>query len=311
MIYFIYGEDSFRGKEKLKEIIEQYKTKHKSGLNLVQINTKEQNFSDFYSNFKINSMFSEKKLIIIKNIFSTKDGLSSGWKEDFIKNIKDLQDIKDIIVIYEDVAVDQRTKIFKTLIKFAKCQEFDYLQPAVLKRWVSQKAKIEPEAVDLLINFVGKDLWQLSNEINKLSNYKKGLVIKKEDVKLLVKPNVETDIFKTIDSFASKNKKQSLMLLHQFLEDGENPLYLLSMITYQFRNLLIVKELMEKQKPYNVIVKQSGLHPFVAQKTYYMCSQFTLLELKKIYQKIFQIDLEIKTGKIDAEIALDLLVASI
>lgn len=306
MIIFLYGEDSFRAKEKLKEIIEQYKTKHKSGLNLIQINTKEKDFTDFYSNFKINSMFSEKKLIILKNIFSASD-----WQEEFLKNIKDLQNIKDIVVIYEDIAVDQRTKLFKTLIKSAKCQEFNNLQPAALKKWILQKIKIEPEPVDLLINFVGKDLWQLSNEINKLSNYKRGLVIKKEDIKLLVKPNVENDIFKTIDSFASKNKKQSLLLLHQYIEDGENPLYLLSMIAYQFRNLLTVKELMEKQKPYNVIVKQSGLHPFVAQKTYYMCSQFTLQELKKIYRKIFQIDLEIKTGKIDAEIALDLLVASI
>ena len=34
-------------------------------------------------------------------------------------------------------------------------------------------------------------------------------------------------------------------------------------------------------------------------------------ELKKIYQKIFQIDLDIKTGKIEAETALDLLLAEI
>jgi DNA polymerase III delta subunit len=35
MIYFLYGEDSFRSKEKLNEIILSYRQVHKSGLNLV------------------------------------------------------------------------------------------------------------------------------------------------------------------------------------------------------------------------------------------------------------------------------------
>jgi hypothetical protein len=34
-------------------------------------------------------------------------------------------------------------------------------------------------------------------------------------------------------------------------------------------------------------------------------------ELKKIYQKIFQVDSDIKIGKIESETALDLLVSSI
>ena len=34
-------------------------------------------------------------------------------------------------------------------------------------------------------------------------------------------------------------------------------------------------------------------------------------QLKKIYQKIFQVDFDIKTGKIEPETALDLLLAEI
>ena len=79
------------------------------------------------------------------------------------------------------------------------------------------------------------------------------------------------------------------------------------MVAYQFRNLLIIKELMEKGEPYGAIAKKSGLHPFVVQKTYYLCNQFSLLELKKIYNKIFQTDADIKIGKIEPELALDLL----
>jgi DNA polymerase III delta subunit len=63
--------------------------------------------------------------------------------------------------------------------------------------------------------------------------------------------------------------------------------------------------------PYTLIAKKSGLHPFVVQKSSYLCNQFSMSDLKKIYQKIFQVDSEIKTGKIDSEMALELLLSGI
>ena len=54
-----------------------------------------------------------------------------------------------------------------------------------------------------------------------------------------------------------------------------------------------------------------GLHPYVIKKSFFLCRKFEESELKKIYKKIFQIDFDIKTGKIDPQMALDLLVAEI
>ena len=311
MIYFLYGEDSFRSKQKLREIIDGYKKVHKSGLNLIYADAKEKTFVDFYSNFKTTSMFAEKKLVVLKNVFA-----NAKFQEDFLENIKKIEELKDIVVIFESEAPDQRTKIFKQLSKTAKCQEFNFLQPAMLKKWIALQfenngVKINYSALDLLAVFVKNDLWRMANEIKKLSSYKKGSEITREDVLLLVRPNIENDIFKTIDALAGKEKQLALSLLHKHIEDGDNALYLLSMISYQFRNLLIIKELQEKQKSYSEIARKSGLHPFVAQKTYALCSHFSFPQLKKIYQKIFQADSDIKTGKIEPELALDLLICEI
>ncbi|MCX6720833.1 MAG: DNA polymerase III subunit delta [Candidatus Staskawiczbacteria bacterium] len=311
MIYFIFGEDSYRSKRKLDEIILSYKEKHKSGLSLLYIDVEKKQFKDFYSELKITSMFAEKKLIILSNVFA-----EDKFVEDFLENIKELENAKDIIIVYEDCVADKRTKLFKELQKRAKCQEFEPLDFAKTKNWVVKEfathgAKINNDALEFLVNFVGNDLWQMTNEINKLSNYGLGKSIKKEDVELLVRPNTENEIFKTIEAVASKDKKTALSLLHKHLDDGEAPLYLLSMIAYQFRTLLIIKDLQDKKEPYGLIAKKSGLHPFVVQKSSYLCNQFTMEQLKKIYRKIFQIDSDIKTGKIEAETALDLLLSEI
>ncbi len=311
MVIFLYGQDSYRSKQKMDDIILHYKGSGKTGLNLISLDAKDISFSDFYDNFKISSMFAEKKLIILKNIFANKN-----FQEDFVKEVKNIENLKDVVLVYENEAPDQRLKLFKTLLKECKCQEFVPLAGLPLKKWAQGEfeklnQKINVDALDLLLNYVGSDLWRLSAEIRKLSNFRVGAVIKKDDIELQVRPRIELDIFKTIDALAAKNKPQALALLHKQLDGGEVPLYLLSMIAYQFKNLLIVKELAQKGLMYASIVQKSGLHPFVVKKTYYACGQFSFEELKNIYRRIFEIDFDIKTGRIEAETALDLLVAEI
>src|SRR3989339_214442 len=278
MIYFLYGPDNYRSREKLNEIVLGYKKVHKSGLNFVYFDAKEKRFDDLQNIFKVAGMFAEKKLVVIKNLFANKK-----FQEDIL-SVLDGPALggENIIVIYEEDKVDERLKIFKDLKKpfglaqggQVKCQEFEYLTGAGLAKWLNlelqkNNVKMDSEVCNLLLNFVGNDLWQLHNEVIKLSNYlpaealaKAGKVITTNDVKLLVKPKINNDIFKTIEALTQKNKKQ-------------------------------------------------GLHPFVVQKTLPLCNKFTFEELKNIYQKIFEIDTDIKTGKIDAELAIDMLVAQI
>ena len=306
MILFLYGEDTYRMKEKMKEIIEKYKKVHKSGLNLKYFD----NFEDLKDGMKQMSMFKEKKLAIINNPFSNIE-----FKEKFSENGKDFAKSEDIIVFYQE-EVNKNDTFFKFLKKNAKCQEFSSLGGLKLKEWIRKEfgkyqTEIEPKSLEMLIEYIGNDLWRMANEIKKLASYKKNKIIKAEDIELLVRPKIETAIFKTIDAISQKNKKLAINLIHKHIEKGDHPLYLLSMINYQFRNLLIVKDFIERRKPYSIILKKSGLHPFVVRKSYYQAQKFSFQELKKIYQKIFQVDFDIKTGRIKPEIALDMLIAEI
>jgi len=146
----------------------------------------------------------------------------------------------------------------------------------------------------------------LSNEIHKLTSYESKQITDKH-IELLVHPSLEQNIFKTIDSISSKRKQKAINLIHQHIDKGDSPLYLLSMIAFQFRNLLIMKDQIHKGKNINEL----KWHPFVIKKTYKLSQSFELEQLKKIYQKIVETDLNIKTGKIDPEIGLELLIAQI
>ncbi|MCK4473948.1 DNA polymerase III subunit delta [Candidatus Parcubacteria bacterium] len=326
MIIFLFGADTYRSQKKLQEITEHYKKIHKSGLNLKYFDFQENDFEDFKNVIQQNSMFCEKKLIVLKECFA-----SENFKENFLKDAKKFVDLQDIILFYETEEPRKNNALFKFLEKNARCQEFKPLEGQSLKNWVQKEFKnyqtdIDSAALEKLIDFIGNDLWQFSNEIKKLVSFKNKPAqilqgktsagkekIEEQDIKLLVRPKIETHIFKTIDAIASKNnlrmgKKQAIELVHKHLQSGAHPLYLLTMITFQFRNLLIVKDLIEKRLPYNSILKRSKLHPFVVRKTCSQARQFSFEQLKKIYQKIFQADLNIKTGRVSPETALDLLI---
>lgn len=311
MIIFLYGADTFRQKQKLNEIIESYKEKHKKGFGLIFFDCQKNDCQDLRNEIETGSIFKEKKLIVLRNVFSNKK-----FKDDFLENGKVFLESDDLILICEENDIDKRDGLFKFLEKKAKAQEFQSLSEEKLIAWIKNefkkhKTEIDPYVARKLFIFAGDDVWQLENEIKKLICYSAGKKITETDVVLLVRPKIENDIFKTIDSLTMGKKNEALRLIHKHLEKGDSPLYLLSMINFQFRNLLEVKDLMEKNTPYYGIIKKSGLHPFVVKKTYSQAQRFTISKLKKIYQKIFQADLSAKTGKMDPEDALDLLIASI
>ena len=311
MTILLYGLDTYRSRQKLNEIIENYKKVRKSGLNLRFFDGKELDFEDFLDEAQSFSMFAEKKLIILKDIFSNQE-----FKEKFLKDYKKFVNSHDIILFYEEGEVLESDRLFKLLKKSGELQEFRPLEGASLKNWIKKEiekygTKANPETISRLTEFVGSDTWRLSNEIQKLASFRGGKEIQAKDVELLVKPEIDNNIFKTIDAIALKNKKKALELLHKHLEKGESPLYLLSMINFQFRNLLMIKELVEENQPYYSILRKTQLKPFVVGKSYQQAQRFGLPELKKIYRKIFQADLDIKTGKMKAETALDLLIVEI
>jgi len=307
MIIFLHGPDNYRLREKLKDIVEQYKRNHKSGLNLKFLDGAKLDYQDFKEEFQQASMFKEKKLVVLNDVLDNEE-----FKKSFLENYQKFAKSDDIIVFCEEKEVSVKDPLVKLLLKEAKTQDFPLLNGAKLKNWIRKETdkyglKLDPQAVDKLSVFVGNDLWQLDNEIKKLAAYKKGGRVSNKDIGLLVKPKIEPDIFKTIDAIAKRDKKTALALIHQHLEKGDNPIYLLHMINYQFRNMLVVKDLLERGKSPN----QAKLHPFVVRKSLELAQKFTLEELKKIYHKIFKADFNIKTGKLESEAALDLLIAEI
>lgn len=321
MIIFFYGEDDFRSNEKLAEIKNKFLEKNKEGASLFVFDfaEKDWNIQEIILNISSGGLFSSKRFAIIKNVLAGKKEFSDDIFEKFLKTEAKKEKSDLILIFWESGKLKKSGKLCKMLQKIAKCQEFELLEGAKLKNWIigeigkigGENISINSMAIEKLIVFVGNDLNLLSREIEKLATYKNKGEITGEDVDALVKSKIDTDIFKTVDALARGDKKTALKTLHDHLDSGEDPFYLLSMYFYQFRNLVKVKPLAEKNMPSHEIASKLKMHPFVARKSLDQARNFSWTKLKSLYNQLCEIDFESKTGKTDIALALDKFVAGV
>ncbi len=329
MVFFFYGADSFRIRQKVNSVIAGYQAKHKSGLNFAKFDFGEAETLDKLKNFlDSSSMFAEKKLAVVDNLFIS----GKNEQEDFLEYLNKndiLKSESSFLVVAQELALteDKKSKqkyilknsqeLFKALTgKAVKVEEFDYLTGAKLEAWIKKEvertgAKIEVGAIKKMAAFVGADLWQMKNEIDKLAAFAGDKTIDEAMVDEFVKTKIDNDIFKTIDALANRNKQAALTLLHRHLAEGESEIYLMSMLVYQFRNLLLVKSEIERGAQFQSLGKTIRLHPYVLRKSFEQGKGFTFATLKKIYERLLDLDIAMKNGRIEPAVALDLVVGEI
>ena len=309
MLVFLYGRDGYRLKQGLDKIIEEYKSKHTSGMSFSILDASDGLLSDTLAKLedlvKTISFFNEKRLVVVKNPFLINDGLSA-----LIKKWGLAGDKERIIVCVEyqsEGELNKKYKGFWTMLaaKTNLVNNFESLDGKRLESWVVKETaghgkKIDVVTVQRLIWRAGGDSWLLSQEINKLVNYKDavgGDVITVADVDLLVVPKEDLNIFDIVDATANRNRLRAAKLIYDHLESSADPYYIFSMIIYQFRNLLRIKGLAKNAVPYISIIKQTGLKPFVVRKTYELCKKYDLDELKTLFTKLADLDLAAKNGE--------------
>ncbi|NCN52972.1 hypothetical protein GW950_00735 [Candidatus Wolfebacteria bacterium] len=223
MVIFLYGADSFRKNQKLKEIITDYKKKHSSfAIEKFYLQDKDVLFSlnDFV---KAISLFDNMKLGVIEH----KTLASKKEEKEYINILKENIKSKDVVLIV--LSERKPTKTFSFLLKAPVFfQEFDTLKGSLfidfLKKEASKKGiEFDQESRDLLASVYEGNTWGLITELDKLAllNTKK---ITKRVLEKYVDVSIPIDIFRTLGEITSAyNIGEKLTLLEElFKRSGDS-----------------------------------------------------------------------------------------
>jgi len=320
MYCLIYGPDTYRSKQKLESLRQAFMAKcDPTGVNVTTIGAELLNVNYFRRLVLSAGLFSPKRLIIIERFFNKKGNDDLGEAiSDFLENSADDKRGNSLIFWDEDISETGlskiKKKIFALLVKQKYSEEFSYLDRTHLKSWLvkalaASHKKITTEAADFMVEQVGPDLWQLQNEADKLAAVPEK-EIPLELVKKFVLPSPEEEIWPLVDALSAKNKKAALKLLRDQLDLGNDLLSIFGMLVRQYRILLMVSDALANGGPVHSfsLAQELKLHPFVCQKAMRQVKNYTLAELKNIYQQLLNIDIKIKTTSVNPEVLLDLLI---
>lgn len=330
MIIFLYGEDTYRSRKKLIELKEKFiKEVDPAGTSLVAADGGSIDLEEFNELVFPPSLFARKRMVVIENIFLSK-------KQDIFKNIVELlknkKKMDNILIFWDSLGSEEKlSKEKNDLLNFLKKADyigrFKALTNKETAEWIKSEVRdragsITLSAANLLSTFLGNDLWAVSNEIDKLINYKKGqklnlpddkknINIDVEDVEKLVRSGFDENIFALADAFSLKNKQAALKLLEEQIEAGVNEVYLLSMIIRQFKILFQIREGLDANHSARKITSLLKLHPYIIQKGVSQAKNFSLERLREILNKLIKIDFLVKKGLSTVRKELEIIIAKL
>ncbi len=268
----------------------------------------------------------DKRLVIVKGLIShiTRKGAGETGKKEVTRLIEDLPSLPPharLVLIERDV-ISEKNKVLKALVNLDNGYIGKYEKPQNLTGWIINRAKTEyqteilPQAAQAIADVVNEDMLRADNELYKLICYvDDDHPINEQDVAALTPYVPEANVFDMVDALARGNGRSALELIHRALHDNpRDPGFgLFSLIVRQFRLLLMVREHLANgggsQNP--VIAKALGVHPFVAGKISVQSRAFDTEQLDVILKRLQKYDQDMKTGRIEPRLALDLLVTSL
>ena len=318
MIILLTGKSHRLVSEHLALLTTSFKAKTKDSGQVVQRSIdKHTQLSELRDLLGTPSLFANKQLVILRGAIS---GLLTAENNKLLELIKKNafpETTSLVFVELEPLPKITQNKLLAYLKKSKKVKVIESLAPAnnaaikdLTLRAEKLGAKVDNAAARLLLQKIGTDYDQVIYELEKLALYVAGRTDKtvvSSDVSETIEAKLESDIFKTIDALGQRDLKQALGLLHRHVSQGAHPLYLLTMLRYQFKTMIQVAEAQEQTGDPRAIAQITKLNPFVIRKTQAQLRNYQGRDLKKVFNKMVDADEAIKTSRIDGELALDLL----
>jgi DNA polymerase-3 subunit delta len=156
------------------------------------------------------------------------------------------------VLIFAADELNGNRKITKLLTKHAVSVKFERLDDGDLNTWIKRQfdekgVQIDHLALRRLAELIGSDLRRLTNEVEKLCTAAlPSKLVTIELVESLVPNTKETDNFALTDAIVSGRGKHAFSVLNKILNDGAEPVQLLGLLSYNFRRLLMAKEMMDR-----------------------------------------------------------------
>lgn len=253
------------------------------------------------------SLFDNLKVVVVKSIDKITNCSAKAFS-DLLSAMNNLESENVLIMTSLKVLPDNerisKLKKYSSLIdlRLKNINLKEYIDRLIATNGFS----IDENAVTLLLSY-NLELSELSNDLKKLMCYDfDSKKITEQDVKFLVSRPLDDNVYQLIEAVLDKNYRHIFSSLKDFKLQNMPSSYIVSLLINKFQELyntyILSKANMSQADIANVFHVSSG-------RAYYMLKNIKKLSLDKIKQNLEllnDLDYNIKSGKLDQNIGLEL-----
>lgn len=295
-LYCIYGDESYLVEKGVRLLMNRIVSPDFREFNLNVYYGNETKGEEIVETAQTLPMFAQRRVVLVKK----SSALSAAAMETLSGYVQDPS--PDTCLIFQGEKIDQRKRFFLDLKKNGILVEYKRLYENQLGTFVRNEAaghgkRMEPAAAELLAYLIGNNLQELASQIEKSATYVGDApVITVADIRQIASDTKVATVFDLANALGERSLTKTLRGLHTMLRDGEAPLMILNMITRHFRQLRLVREMLEKKLSPQEIGKAAGINPYFIGGVIGQAKNFALADFREVFERLYATDLALKTS---------------
>jgi DNA polymerase-3 subunit delta len=305
-LYHFTGEEDFLKEEAWRKLSSILIPEDLKSFNLDLLQGSETSAVEIINKASTSPINSERRLVVIFDVHK----LSPFYKDILLSYLSKLPDFTCLILISPKLT--SKTKFYSALDKLATTVDFQRLYDDKIPAWIEAKVKeykkkIEKGALQILHNYVGNNLSDLANEIEKLVRYVGDREsINSSDVESAVGLSKTYNIFQLNDAIGERDCKKGLEILKNLFLLGEKPGTVIYRLAEHLERLIKTKNFVPQKGA--SLASTLKVHPYFVKKYPGQAENFSQDELERGLVLLYQTDVGLKSSLMPDKILMELLV---
>ena len=319
MFYFICGTES--RELKYLEVLDDIKKKN-PGIQEFVFDVALKEDDRFFEKLNFNSIFGGKEILVLKRAEKL------GNIEEVLTLVSNVEmDSKYVIIDFHTEGSKKNDKLFVLLDEISRKTETKVIKTEEdeknLSDYVKENLKTDTKETQRLLGLIGENPFKVKNEVEKIKSFLGDEPYNFEKIKNMISVQKEYFIYECVEKTIKgeifevmeylKKTKEYMGFLYSMYGEVETLLKLAELEDEGFRlrgDYNSFKSEYEKIKKYFYVNKRPA-HPYSVFNKYKNIKKFSRKKLKRLSYKCWEIEKDIKTGRLPMDIGVEALVMEV
>lgn len=298
-LYFLYGEEDFLIHELQQLLIDHALTPEERAFNLDIVYGSEAEAEQVLSFCSGYPVMAERRVVVVREFEQLKGNRR-------FKDYAEHPNPSAVVLLACTSRPNLSAHPYRALKQHAAWAEFKPLYDNQMPGWIkarveAQGCQIEPEAVQMLADYVGTDLRTAAGEIEKLITYAGGrTTLTGEDVVEASGQTREFNVFELQRMIGERKRAEALRVAERMLQQASNPrgeaLMIVAVLTAYFTKLWKLRVCRRRNMSERAMARHVGVSPYFIKEYLFSLRRFSPRAIEEAFAALLAADYELKGG---------------